>query len=171
MSTAPVTDDAVDPDDRSLLRLGGISGIVLGLSYLAIIPAYVVAGAATPDGGEAWLDHLAGKTAVWWVIVGLSVLTDFLFLPVSLALYVALRRVDRAAMVVGAGLLSMFAVLDLATTWPSIASLITLSGEYATATEAGERAGIVAAANYPASVLASTLFAVYAILVQGWGSS
>lgn len=36
-------------------------------------------------GGEAWFKYLPGKTTVWWAILGLSVLTDFLFLPVALA--------------------------------------------------------------------------------------
>ena len=72
-------------------------------------------------------------------------------------------------MLAGAGLLALFAILDLAITWPSFASLITLAGQHAAAVDDAERAAIVAAANYPASVLESSLFAVYAILVPAVG--
>jgi hypothetical protein len=160
--------NSVDPDRRSLYRLGGISAIVLGLSYVVITALYVLAG-AVPRGGEAWLKYLAGQTGVWWAIVGLSVLTDFLFVLVALSLYLALRTVNKNAMVVGTGLLVLFVVLDLAVTWPNYSALITLSSDYATAMEAAQRAAYVAAANYPSAVLASGLFAVYAILVPSVG--
>ena len=53
-----------EPAERTLFRVGGISAIVLGSSYLVITALYVLAG-AVPSGGEAWLEYLAGHTAVW----------------------------------------------------------------------------------------------------------
>ena len=50
-------------------------------------------------------------------------------------------------------------------TWPNYAALITLSGDFAVATGGAEQAAFVAAASYPASVLESSLFAFYVILV------
>jgi hypothetical protein len=115
---------------------------------------------AVPSGGEAWLEYLAGHTAVWWAILGLSVLTDFVFLPVAWSLYLALKSANGNATLVGAGLLVLFAVLDLAVTWPNYASLISLSGDYAAATTDAQRAASVAATSYPLAVLTSSLFAV-----------
>lgn len=149
--------------------LGGISAIALGLSYLAITALYGLAGAVPSGGGAQWLDYLSGKTATWWGIVGLSVLTDVLFVPVLAALYVALRTVNRNALLAGVGLVGLFVVLDLAVTWPNYAALIALSSDPAAATDEAQRAADVAAAGYPASVLGSTLLGVYAILVPAVG--
>jgi hypothetical protein len=165
---AMTPDGLAEPGERTLFRAGGISAIALGASYLVITALYVLAG-AVPSGGEAWLEYLAAHTAVWWAILGLSVLTDFLFLPVAWSLYLALKSSSSNATLVGAGLLVLFAVLDLAVTWPNYASLISLSGDYAAATTDAQRAASVAATSYPLAVLTSSLFAVYAILVPSLG--
>ena len=159
---------SVDPNMKGLYRLGGMSGIVLSISYIIITLLYVLGG-ALPDGAEEWLRHLAAHTPEWWAILGLSVLTDFLFLFVAWALYAALKEVDSHAMAAGAGFLIMFVVLDLAVTWPNFSALITLSGKYAAAVEDAQRVALVASANYAFEVLSSSLFAIYAILVPALG--
>ena len=160
--------DAVDPDQKWLYRVGGVSALVLGIAYIAIIGLYVPVG-APPSGAEARLTYLAGKTTVWWAILALSVLTDFLFVPVALSLYLALKRINRNAMLLATACVGLFVVLDLAVTWTSYASLITLSGTYAAATNAVQRVVVVATANYPSAVLESKLLGVYAILVPAVG--
>ena len=160
----------VDPDNSGLYRAGGISAIILSVSYVVIIVAYVLAG-APPDEVEPWLKYLAGHTAAWWTILALSVLTDLLFVPVAVSLYLALKNVNRNAMLTGAGLLIAFVFLDLAVTWPTYASLIDLSGQYVSFTNDALRTHVVvAAAHAPAAVLKSSLFAVYAILIPSLGS-
>jgi hypothetical protein len=160
--------DAVESDERWLYRAGGVSGIVLGVAYLIIIPLYAHVG-APPSSGEAWLEYLAGKTTVWRVILGLSVLTDFLFVPVGLSLYLALKGVNRSAMLLATAFVGLFVVLDLAVTWSGFASLISLGEAYAGASNEAQRAAYVAAANYPAAVLASRLEIVYAIVTLSTG--
>lgn len=160
--------NAVDPDEKSLHRVGGISALVLGIAYIITIALYVPVG-APPSGAEARLTYLAGNTTVWWAILGLSVLTDFLFVPVALSLYLALKQINRGAMLLATACVGLFVVLDLAVTWTSYASLITLSGHYAAATNDAQRAVVVAAANYPSAVLESSLLGVYAILVPAVG--
>jgi len=159
---------AVDPDGKWLYRAGGISALLLGIGYIVTIPLYVQAG-APPSGGEARLQYLAGKTTVWWAILGLSVLTDFLFVPVALALYRALKGVNRNAMLVATAFVGLFVALDLAVTWPNYAALIALSGDYAAATNDTQRAAYVAAANYASAVLESTLEGVYSIATLSVG--
>ncbi len=168
MSAAKTMVHAVDPDGRWLYRVGGISALLLGIGYVIIIPLYVHVG-APPSGGEAWLQYLAGKATVWWAILGLSILTDVLYVPVALSLYLALKGVNRSAMLVATAFVGLFTVLDLAVTWTNYASLITLSGKYAAATNGAQRAAYVAAANYASAVLASSLEAVYSILVLSVG--
>ena len=98
---------------------------------------------------------------MWWAIPGLSVLTDVLFLPVAFALFAALKGISRNAM----RLIGLFVVLDLAVTWSSHASLLTLSDRYAAATTDVQRAGYIAAANCPAALPASRFFVVDTIVV------
>jgi hypothetical protein len=158
------------PGRQALYRVAGICAIALGLSYLAITALYIAVGGAAPSGGgEIWFDYLAGQSATWWGIVGLSALTDVLFLPLAAALYSALATVNRTAMLIGAGLLLLFAVLDLAVTQLNFGVLITLSDAYAATSDETERTALVAAANYPAAVLDSALWAVYVLLVPGLG--
>ena len=113
-----MTVNAVDPDGKWLYRVGGISALVLGTAYIVIVALYVPVG-APPSGAEARLAYLAGNTTVWWAILGLSVLTDFLFIPVALSLYLALKGINRNAMLVATAFVVLFVVLDLAVTWPN----------------------------------------------------
>jgi hypothetical protein len=168
MSAEKTMVHAVDADGRWLYRVGGVSALLLGLGYIVTIPLYVYAG-APPHGAEAWLTYLAGKTTEWWAILALSVLTDLLFIPLALALYLALKGVNRSMTLLATTFVGLFVVLDLAVTWSNYAALITLGERYAVATTDAQRATYVAAAQYPAAVLASTLEAVYSILVLSLG--
>jgi hypothetical protein len=163
MSAQKLIGQAGDADGAWLYRMGGISALLIGTAYIVTIALYVPVG-APPSQGEAWLQYLAGKTAIWWAILGLSVLTDVLFIPVALALYRALEPINRSAMLVACTLIGLFVALDLAVTWPNHVALITLSGQYAAAADA-QRAADVVAATYASAVLASSLESVYSILI------
>jgi len=154
----------VDPDGKWLYRVGGISALVIGIAYIIIIPLFAHVGGAPSSGGEAWLKYLEGKTTVWWAILGLSVFTDFLFVPVALSLYLALERVNRNAMLVATAFVGLFVVLDMAVTWTNYASLLTLSGLHTAATTDVQRASYVAAADYASAVLASHTEVFYSIV-------
>jgi hypothetical protein len=104
--------NAAHPDEKWLYRVGGISALTLGVAYI-IIPLFAHVG-APPTGGEVWLKYLQGKTKVWWTILSLCVLTDFLYIPVALALYFALERVNRNAMLLASVFVGLFVALDLA---------------------------------------------------------
>jgi hypothetical protein len=159
-----MTSAMANSDEGWLYRVGGISAFVLGLAYLAIFPLYARVGAPPAGDGAAWLQYLAGKTDVWWTILGLSVLTDFLFVPVALALYFALERIHRPAMLLATALVGLFVVLDLAVTWTGYASLLSLSARHAAATNDVERAAYVAAAHAASAMVTSRLEVVYAIV-------
>ena len=153
--------------DRPLYRIGSISALLLVIGYIGIIPLYVLVGAA-PSGGEAKLAYFEGKTTAWWAIVALSVVTDLLWVPIALSLYVALGVVNRAATLIGVGLLLLFVVLDLAVTWPNYAALINLATA-ASGAAGAQRALYVSAATYAAVVVESGLEASYAIGVPSLG--
>jgi hypothetical protein len=148
--------------------VGGVSALLLGVEYIVIIPLYLFAG-IPPNTAAEWLTYGVGKTDVWWAIVGLSVVTDLLFLPVAFALYLALRSLNRYAMVFATIFVGLFVVLDLAVTWPSYAALITESAHYAAATTDAARAASLAAAEYASAVLHSAVEAVYSIALLSIG--
>ena len=169
MATEAVTVDAGSPQQRALIHAGGIAALGLGASYIAVTLLYSVVGLVPTETGEAWLTYLDGKAVAWWGIVLLSALTDLLFLPLAAALYIVLKRLDRNLTLAGAGLLVLFAVLDLAVTQIGFAGLITLSSDYAAATSDAERAVAVAAASYPVAMFRSILFAIYVIGIPAIG--
>lgn len=168
MSAQKMMVNAVDPDGKWLYRVGGLSAILFGIAYIVIIGLYVPMG-ARPSGAEAQLRYIAGNTTSWWAILGLSVLTDFLLVPVALALYLALKGINRNMMLVATAGMGLFVVLDLAITWTNYASLIALSGNYAAAATDAQRAVVVTAATYPATVLESNLLFVYNTLTLSVG--
>jgi hypothetical protein len=164
---AETTIDVVD--QRRWYLVGGLAALVLGICYVAIIPLYAHVGAPPSGGGEAWFKYLPGKTTFWWTILGLSVFTDFLFLPVALGLYLALKGVNRNAMLLATAFVGLFVALDLAITWSHYASILTLYRDYSTAADDAQRAGYVAAANYASAMLSSPLEIVYAIVTLSLG--
>lgn len=159
---------AVDGQGRWLYGVGGIAGLVIGISYVVIIGLYLPVG-VPPDDGAAWLAYGAGKSAPWWGILWLSVLTDILIVPLMLALYVALRGVARDLILLAVAFKVLFVVLELSVGWPNFGLLITYSGDYAAATTEAERAALATAADYAVTVGGSTLARVYSILLPAVG--
>lgn len=157
-----------DPDSKWLCRAGGASGIALGIEYIAIIGVYGVIG-APPKGVEERLSNLSGHTAAWWWILWLSVLTDLLFVPLALALYTALKNVSRSVILLAVSCVALFVFLDLGITWTNYAALIMLSGQYAHAANATEKAAVVAIATAPVIILESGLLFVYNSLTLAIG--
>ena len=168
MKFEKTTVDAVGADERRAYRAGGIAALVLGIGYIIIFPLYAHVG-APPTGGDAWFHYLPGKTTVWWAILGLSVFTDFLFVPVAFALFLALKGVNRNAMLLATALVGLFVVLDLAVTWSHYASILTLYRNYSTAPDDAHRAAYVAAADYASAMLTSPLEIVYSIVTLSSG--
>jgi hypothetical protein len=160
-------DDEKAPVDAAppVYRVGGIAAYLVAIGYILIIPLYAHVGVPpNSGGGEAWFKYLNGKTAVWWAILGLSVFTDFLFVPIALALYLALKHINKNLMVLATAFVGLFVVLDLAVTWSHYASILTLYRDYALVTDEPRRMGYIGAANYASAILASPLEIVYAIV-------
>ena len=168
MSTQQMIVNTVDPDGNWLYRIGSLSALIFGIGYILIIALYVPAG-APPRGAEARLAYLAGKQTLWWAILGLSVFTDFLLVPVALSLYLVLQGINRNAMLVATACMGLFIILDLTVTWTNYAALITLSGQYATALNEAQRAVLVAAVMVPSTILESNLLFVYNTLTFSVG--
>jgi hypothetical protein len=158
-----MTSVAANLDGRWLHRVGALSAFVIGISYIVILPLFAHVG-VPPTSGEVWLEYLQGKTRIWWTILALCVLTDFLFVPLALSLYIALQKSAKNAMLIATAFVGLFVGLDLAVTWTNYASLLSLSGSYAAAANDVQRAGCIAAANYASAVLASPTQVFYSIV-------
>ena len=160
----------VDPDGKWIYRLGGLSGIILGIGYLLTIPVTILyAGGFPPPGVEARLAFFADHAAGWWAVTALMVFTDLLYVPVFLALYHALKSFNKYMMLLAFACAGLFIALDLAVTWMAYPSLIILSGSYAESASDAQRAIIVAAAGYPSTIMDSPLSGIYAILIPALG--
>jgi len=155
-------------DQKRLYRVGGVAAILLAIGYVAIVPLYAQVG-SPPSGGDAWFKYLNGKTSIWWWIVVLSVMTDFLFVPVAWALYVALQKAGRNAMLLATVFVGLFVILDLAVTWSHYTSMLVLYAEYTAAPDEALRMGYLAAANYGSAMLTSRLEIVYSIVTLSFG--
>ena len=149
-------------------RVGAVAALALGIGYVVIILLYAHVG-APPNTAEAWFKYLPGKTPFWWAILAISVFTDFIYVPVAFALYLALREINRNLMLLATAFVGLFVVLDLAVTWSHYASVLTLYRNYAAATNDASRASYIAAANYAAAILTSSVEVVYAIVTLSFG--
>ncbi len=155
---------------RQSYRWSGVASLTLALGYLAIIPLFAHVGAPpTGGGGEAFFTYLPGKTGTWWWILGLSVFTDLLYIPLALALWMALKSVNHYLMALAAIFIGMFVILDLAVTWGHYASILTLFRSYSQAADDAHRSAYLAAAGYAAAVLATPVETVYAIVIPSVG--
>jgi len=160
----------VDPDGKWIYRVGGLSALVLGIGYLlTIIVMITYAGGFPPPGIEARLAFFTVHAASWWVVSALMIFTDLLYVPVFLALYQALKGINKYMMALALACEGLFVVLDLALTWTAYSSLITLGGNYAAATSDAQRATIIAAAGYPSTIIDSPLLGIYAIFIPALG--
>lgn len=155
-------------NDNAVYRLGGISALAIAGLYVVITTLYMVVG-LVPTGALEWLQYLGPDANVWWAIVILSAVTDFLFLPVALAVYRGLRGTSDVALLIGTGLIALFAIIDLAVTQMNFATLIGLSVQFGAASGA-QQSALVVAATYPSAVIDSFMLGFYVILVPGLGS-
>jgi len=159
-----------DPEGKWLYRVGGLSGIAVGIGYLLTIPVTTIAaGGFPPPGIEARLAFFAEHAAGWWAVTGLMVITDLLYVPFFLALYPALKGINKYMMVLAIACAGLFVALDLAVTWTAFPSLIILGGNYAAATSDAQRAIIVAAAGYPSVISDFPLGSIYSTFVPALG--
>ena len=165
------TQFTVDPDGKWIYRVGGLSGLLLGIGYFLTIPVTILyAGGFPPPGVEAQLAFFAEHAPGWWAITGLMVITDLLCVPFFLALYQVLKGINKTMMLLAIACAGLFVALDLAVTWTSFPALIILGGNYVAATSDAQRALIIAAAGYPSTMIEFPLGGIYATFMPALGT-
>jgi len=140
--------------------------LLAGLVYIISAVLSIVIG-PPPSGGEPYLQGLATHALVSQVNFGLWVLADLALLPAVMALYLALKQIAKNAMLIAAGLMLLFAVLDLAVTELNSLTLVTLTQQYAAAASDAQRSAYVAAADYALATLPIATFLSYMVSSVG----
>ena len=160
--------DAVGPKWLGLCRIGGVSMLIAGPLFI-ILTALAIALAPSLVSTNAALKNLAGQSILLQTDIGLAILSDLLVIPAALALYLALRGINKKAMPVASGFLCLFVVLDWGIALPNFLSLLTTSQNYLAATSDALRATYVASMNNQFSTL-SLVLPICAFLVPSIGS-
>ncbi len=140
-------ESAVDPTWRSLYRAGGISVaiyIILGM----IVPAVLLLSSSYDAGmdGIATLEYIASHKSWWIIIQALTLGPSVLAIIPFIALYVALKHVNKSYAAIGTVFAIASEVLFLAY-FPVVNGLVYLSDQYVAASTATQRAAFASAAE------------------------
>jgi hypothetical protein len=165
--------EMVDTSWKGLYKWGGVSALLVGVIYLIAIVSALGLGVPSSSTGEGVLKWFSGQTTFAYTFYGLSIVTDVLAVPVVLALYLALKGVNKNAMLAATGFGGLFLALDLGVTLITWIALITLSQNYAVATSDVQRAAYLATADYAvgitsvsATVYGSLIFAIWPLITS-----
>jgi hypothetical protein len=149
--------DQVDPSWRGVYLAGGLAMVMAGILYLVGSTFGYYLG-APPGNNEAYLQALASHPALAQITYWIFGLVDILLIPTMLGLYLALKGINKNAMLVAAGLVGFSIVLDLGITELNSLALVTLVQNYASATSDAQRAAYVAAEKWGLATLPIATF-------------
>jgi len=141
-----------------------LAGVIV---FIALASVLALGSPASPT-GEGYLNWFRGQATLAYTFGGLSIVSDILLVPVVLALYFALRGVNKNAALAAAGFFGVAVALDLGVTLITWTALVTLSQNYAAATSDVQRAAFVATADYAVGIT-SVSSTVYGSIVYSIG--
>jgi hypothetical protein len=147
-------------------KVGGVSLFISGIIFLFVAIFSMILGPA-PSSGEEYLTNLASHTQVAWLNFGLYAISDILFIPVSIALFLSLKQVNKNAALIAAGLMVMYSIFDLAITELNSLAAVSLTQQYAVAASDAQRAAYVAAADFALSAIPIATFFTYLVSSVG----
>jgi hypothetical protein len=147
----------VDPTWKGVYRVGGLSLVAAGILYLVGSTLGFYLG-ADPGNSQAYLQSLATRPIVAPITYWIFSLADIFFIPAILGLYLALKGINKNAMLIAAGFLGFFVILDLGVTESNTLALVALTHSIAAATGDAARAAYQAAANWGLATLPIATF-------------
>jgi hypothetical protein len=138
-----------DPSWGDLYRVGGISALLATLLYIVATVLDFAVPAAPTSGGAATLYYIAAHRSVYILEQILWLAPSVLLVVVFLALYVALKDLDKSYAAIGGvlGIASWALTLVYPATGGGAPALVYLSDQYAGATGEAQRAAFAAAAE------------------------
>ena len=146
----------VDPTWKGVYRIGGVALLLAGIFYL--IGTILGNFFGAPGNTEAYLQALAAYPTLAQITYSIFGLTDLLLVFGILALYLALKGVNKNAMLVATGLVGFFIIFDFGITEFNTLTLVTLIQNYAAATNEAQRAMYVAAEHYALATMPIATF-------------
>jgi hypothetical protein len=147
----------VDPTWKGVYKAGGLCLAGAGILYLVGSTLGLYLG-GTPGNSQAYLQSLAAHPLIAPMTYWSFSLVDVLFIPAILGLYLALKGIDKNAMLIAAGLLAFFVTLDLGVTESNTLALVALTQSIAAAPSDAARAAYQAAANWGLATLSIATF-------------
>jgi hypothetical protein len=155
MKTLQVTRSAAeaqatpDPSWRSLYRAGGISAVLFVVLILAAIVLVVIAPPPLNAGGAATLQYIASHKVLYIVEQVLWLAPSVFAAVVFLALFQALKHLNKSYAALGAlaGFVSWLLGLAIPTTGGGAPVLVYLSDQYMAATTAAQHTAFATAAE------------------------
>jgi len=171
MTTNPV--ETIDTSWKGLYKWGGISALMAGVLYIIALLLALSLGVPSSATGEGTLKWFSGQTTLAYTWYGLAIAADILLVPALLALYLALKGINKNAVLAAAGIGGLALALDLGVNLITWIALITLSENYAAATSDIQRAAFVATADYAvgitsvsATVFSSIIFSIWPLITS-----
>lgn len=140
---------APDPEWKRLYWAGGVSALLASLVYIIALVVEISLGEYPTSGGAAVLEYIAAHRSVYILQQILWLMPSVLLMIVFLALYPALKDLDRSVAAIGAvlGIASWAVTLAYPATGGGSPALVYLSDQYAAATTDAQRAAFAAAAE------------------------
>jgi hypothetical protein len=156
----------IDSSWKGVYGIGGLCLLVCGIIFVLVAIFSMILGPA-PSSGEEYLLGLASHEQIALLNFGLYAISDILFIPVALALFLSLKQVDKNAMLIAAGLMVMYSIFDLAITELNSLALVNLTHQYAAATSDAQRSAYIAAADFALSTIPIATFFTYLVSSVG----
>jgi hypothetical protein len=139
-----------DPSWRDLYKVGGISGVLMGVLVIISMVLVFTTPQTPSSGGVATLQYIASHRSVYIVEQVLGLAPVFLEIVTLAALFMAIRNLNKSYAAVGT-LLAMVSQA-LALSYVTFGSLVYLSDHYMAATADAQRATFAAAAEWAMAV-------------------
>jgi hypothetical protein len=109
----------ISSDRKKIIIWGGISALILVAGYIFTFPLYAWVGIPPEADTITQLKYFAEHSTGWWIILGLMVFTDLLYLPIYSALYCMLKKINKILVITAMVLIIIFISFDLIMTWYS----------------------------------------------------
>jgi hypothetical protein len=138
-----------DPSWKDLYRAGAISAAVCAVLYVAALVVVMVTPMPPTSGGAATLGYIAAHRSVYILEQVLWLAPSLFAIIVFLALYPALKHLNKSYAAIGTvvGVASWAISLAYPATGGGAPALVYLSDQYTAVTTAAEHAGLAAAAE------------------------
>jgi hypothetical protein len=170
MTTNPM--ETVDTSWKGLYRWGGVLAMLAAVLLFIAIACAIAVGTPSSYTGEGVLKGVSGQATFAYTFYGLAIVADILLVPFVLALYLALKGVNKSAMLTAAVFGGLALALDLGVHSTSAIAFVNLSQNYAAATSDVQRATFVAIADYAyfgmtsvSDIVSFTVFSTWGLIV------